>query len=55
MVEAYELVDDGFMDEEAFRDFTYGNVVRMHAGMNPTFFKGTIVEQEVASNLEQFT
>ncbi|MFP6725857.1 MAG: amidohydrolase family protein [Alphaproteobacteria bacterium] len=55
MVEAYELVDDGFMDEEAFRDFTYGNVVRMHAGMNPAFFKGTIVEQEVASNLEQFT
>ena len=55
MVDAYELVDDGFMDEEAFRDFTYGNVVRMHAGMNPAFFKGTIVEQEVASNLEQFT
>jgi len=55
MVEAYELVDDGFMDEEAFRDFTYGNVVRMHAGMNPAFFKGTIVEQEVASNLERFT
>lgn len=55
MVEAYELVDDGFMDEEDFRDFTYGNVVRMHAGMNPAFFKGTIVEQEVASNLEQFT
>ncbi len=55
MVEAYELVDDGSMDEEAFRDFTYGNVVRMHAGMNPAFFKGTIVEQEVASNLEQFT
>ena len=52
MVEAYELVDDGFMDEEAFRDFTYGNVVRMHAGMNPAFFKGTVVEQEVASNLE---
>ena len=55
MVEAYELVDDGFMDEEAFRDFTYGNVVRMHAGMNPAFFKGTIVEQEVAANLEKFT
>ena len=55
MVEAYELVDDGFMDEEAFREFTYGNVVRMHAGMNPAFFKGTIVEQEVAANLEKFT
>ena len=51
MVEAYELVDDGFMDEEAFRDFTFGNVTRMHAGMNPNFFKGTVVEQEVADNL----
>ena len=55
MVEAYELVDEGFMDEEASHDFTYGNVVRMHTGMNPAFFKGTIVEQEVASNLEKFT
>ena len=52
MVEAYELVDDGVMDGEAFRDFPYGNVVRMHAGMNPAFFKGTVVEQEVASSLE---
>ena len=51
MVEAYELVDDGFMDEGAFRDFTFGNVTRMHAGMNPNFFKGTVVEQEVADNL----
>ncbi|MFP6748192.1 MAG: amidohydrolase family protein [Alphaproteobacteria bacterium] len=47
MVEAYELVDEGFMDDDDFRDFTYANVVAMHTGMNPDFFKGTVVEQEV--------
>jgi predicted TIM-barrel fold metal-dependent hydrolase len=47
LVEAYELVDDGFIDSNDFRDFTYGNVVRMHTGMNPDFFKGTVVEDAV--------
>ena len=47
LVEAYELVEDGFISEDDFRDFTYGNVVRMHTGMNPDFFKGTAVESEV--------
>ena len=47
MVEAYEMVEDGFVDESDFRDFTYGNVVRMHTGMNPNFFKGTVVEDAV--------
>lgn len=44
MVEAYEMVEHGFMDEEDFRDFTFGSVVSMHTGMNPDFFKGTVVE-----------
>jgi len=47
MVEAYEMVEDGFMNDADFRDFTFGNVVRMHAGMNPDFFKGTVVEDAV--------
>ena len=47
MVEAYELVDDGFITDEDFRDLTYANVARMHTGMNPDFFKGTVVEAEV--------
>ena len=47
MVEAYEMVDDGFMDDDDFHDFTFGNIVEMHAGMNPDFFKGTVVEDEV--------
>ncbi len=48
MVEAYEMVEDGFMNDDDFREFTFGNVVSMHAGMNPDFFKGTVVEDEVA-------
>ena len=47
MVEAYEMVDDGFITDDDFRDFTFGNVVGMHTGMNPDFFKGTVVEKEV--------
>ena len=47
MVEAYEMVEHGFMTDDDFRDFTFGNVVGMHAGMNPDFFKGTVVENEV--------
>ena len=47
MVEAYEMVEDGYITEDDFRDFSYGNVVEMHTGMNPDFFKGTVVEDEV--------
>jgi predicted TIM-barrel fold metal-dependent hydrolase len=47
MVEAYEMVEDEFMNDDDFRDFTFGNVVSMHTGMNPDFFKGTVVEDEV--------
>jgi predicted TIM-barrel fold metal-dependent hydrolase len=47
MVEAYEMVEDGLITEDDFRDFTYGNVVQMHTGMNPNFFKGTAVEADV--------
>jgi predicted TIM-barrel fold metal-dependent hydrolase len=47
LVEAHELVDDGFINSDDFRDFSYANVVRMHTGMNPDFFKGTVVEDTV--------
>jgi hypothetical protein len=47
MVEAYEMVEDGFITDEDFRDFSFGNVVGMHAGMNPDFFKGPVVEDTV--------
>ena len=45
--EAYEMVEDGFASEADFRDFTFTNPVTLHAGMNPQFFKGTVVEDAV--------
>ncbi len=51
--EAYEMVEDGLASEEDFRDFTFTNPVTLHAGMNPKFFKGTVVEEEVDQLLEE--
>ena len=51
--EAYELVDDGLLSPEEFREFTFTNAVEMHCGMNPDFFKGTIVETAVQQQLQQ--
>ncbi len=45
--EAYEMVEDGALSSEAFRDFMFVNPARLHAGMNPDFFKGTRVESAV--------
>ncbi len=50
--EAYELVEHGMVDEADFRAFTCGNIVQLHAGMNPDFFKGTVVEQDVKAMLQ---
>ncbi|MDH3602486.1 MAG: hypothetical protein OEU26_22960 [Candidatus Tectomicrobia bacterium] len=47
MVEAYEIVEHGYMTADDFRDFSFGNGVEMHTGMNPAFFKGTAVEADV--------
>jgi hypothetical protein len=40
--EAHELVDDGLITEEDFRDYTFANAATLYAGMNPDFFKGTV-------------
>jgi predicted TIM-barrel fold metal-dependent hydrolase len=45
--EAWELVEKGTLTPEDFRDFTFGNVVRMLTDVNPDFFKGTAVETSV--------
>jgi predicted TIM-barrel fold metal-dependent hydrolase len=45
--EAWELVEHGHLDEEEFRDFACGNLVRMLTAMNPRFFEGTAVEDDV--------
>jgi hypothetical protein len=49
--EAYEMVEHGWIDESQFRAFTFENVVSLHAGMNPDFFKGTVVEKAAAEEL----
>jgi hypothetical protein len=49
--EAYELVEHGLLNEDEFREFTFANEARMRCSMNPNFYKGTIVEGEVATLL----
>ena len=52
MPEAYEMLERGFMSEQDFREFTFTNAARLHAGNNPGFFGGTVVEQAVAKELK---
>lgn len=49
--EAYELVEEGHLTDDDFRDFSFANAVRLHGQMNPNFFKGTVVEQEAEAEL----
>ena len=46
--EAWELVEDGVMTAEDFREFTFVNPTRFWTALNPDFFKGTVVEGAVA-------
>lgn len=43
LLEAYELVEDGVIDHDAFRAFTCDNVVQSMTATNPSFFDGTVV------------
>ena len=49
--EAYELVEDGLLDSDDFRDFMFANAVRFWGEVNPEFFKGTVVEKQAAEVL----
>lgn len=51
LAEAYELVDDGLLSADDFRDFVFGNAVRLWAGANPEFFKGTTIERHATEYL----
>jgi predicted TIM-barrel fold metal-dependent hydrolase len=51
--EAFELVEDGFITEDDFRDFVFGNSVRLWGTQNPNFFDGTRVAQEAKALLAQ--
>ncbi len=46
--EAYELVEDGMITPDNFRQFVFTNTANLHTAMNPDFFKGTVVEEAVA-------
>jgi predicted TIM-barrel fold metal-dependent hydrolase len=47
VAEAWEMVEHGLISAGDFRDFTFTNPVRLHAGMNPAFFDGTRVQGAV--------
>jgi predicted TIM-barrel fold metal-dependent hydrolase len=49
--EAYELVEDGLINDDDFREFLFVNPVRFWGESNPNFFKGTRVEKQAASLL----
>jgi predicted TIM-barrel fold metal-dependent hydrolase len=49
--EAYELVEDGHITEDNFRDFVFANAVRLWGTQNPRFFEGTVVAKEAAAVL----
>jgi hypothetical protein len=53
LAEAYELVEDGVMTADNFRDFTFTNAVRLWGTQNPDFFKGTTVEKAAAEVLAE--
>ena len=45
--EAWELVEDGLINEADFRDFTFANAATMWAEADASFFEGTVVEGAV--------
>lgn len=45
--EAHDLVEEGLLTPDAFRDFVFTNPARFYTGTNPTFFAGTAVAAAV--------
>jgi len=43
LAEAHELVEDGVISPDNFRDFTFANAVHLWGTQNPKFFEGTAV------------
>ena len=44
LLESHQLVDEGLLDDNDYRDFVFANPALLHAEMNPNFFDGTPVE-----------
>lgn len=51
--EAYELVTDGLISVETFREFVFANPVRFWGKLNSRFFEGTVVERAAADLLQE--
>ena len=49
--EAYELVDEGHITKDNFRDFVFANTVHLWGTQNPKFFEGTMVAKAAAAEL----
>jgi len=49
--EAHELVDEGVISADNFRDFTFANAVHLWGTQNPRFFEGTAVARAAAEEL----
>jgi predicted TIM-barrel fold metal-dependent hydrolase len=45
--EAYEMVENEWIDTDDFKKFVFENPVRFYTGTNPGFFRGTVVEGAV--------
>ncbi len=52
VVEAFEAVEEGRLDESDFADFAFRNVVRFYGRVNPRFFDGTVVESQARAVLD---
>lgn len=50
---SYELVEDGLLNDDDYREFMFENAVLLHGGMNPKFFDGTAVEKEAKALLQR--
>jgi hypothetical protein len=46
--DAYELVEDGLLDADDFRNFVFDDPVRLFTAGNADFFRGTVVEDAAA-------
>ena len=51
--QAHGLVEDGLITDDDFKDFVFGNSVRLWGTQNPNFFDGTRVAKEAAALLAQ--
>jgi hypothetical protein len=51
--EAYELVEDGHISKDNFRDFVFANTVHLWGTQNPKFFEGTMVAKAAAAELKR--